>query len=138
MKRFGDKKAQSYNNNGRIKNRATGNNFFTTDELDPDVYFEIIDLEPNGITKVLQDKDFGGEIQFRIIQLQSITKPHKANLKQDYDKIAQYAKEGKKAEYFSSWVVEKLDETFIEVTQRYKDCGNLQQYIKEAKTEIKP
>lgn len=136
VKRFGDKKAESYSNNGRIKNRATGNNFFRTDELDPDVYFEIIDLEPGKLTKVLEDKDLGGELQYRIIQLQSITKPHKANLQQDYDKISLYAKEGKKAEYFSNWVIEKMDETFIEVISLYKDCENLTKYIKE--NPIKP
>ncbi|MEM9546115.1 MAG: peptidylprolyl isomerase [Bacteroidota bacterium] len=137
VKRFGNKKAESYNNNGRIKNRATGNNFFRTDELDPDVYFEIIDLEPGQITKPLEDKDFSGETRFRIIMLQSITKPHKANLKQDYDKISLYAKEGKKAEYFNSWVEEKMGETFIEVIPLYKECGNLSGYINDSK-RIKP
>jgi len=137
VKRYGDKKAQSYNNNGRIKNRTTGNNFFRTDELDPDVYFEIIDLETGKITKVLEDKDLAGELRYRIIQLQSITKPHKANLKQDYDKISLYAKEGKKAEYFSNWVEEKMEETYIEVIPLYKECGNLSQYIKEG-SKIKP
>lgn len=135
VKKFGDKKAESYNNNGRVKNRATGNNFFRTEELDPDVYFEIIDLEKGDISKVIEDKDFGGEPQFRILQLQSITKPHKANLKQDYDKISQYAKQGKKAEYFNTWVMEKMEETFIEVNSIYKDCENLSQYIKEDKTD---
>lgn len=137
VKKFGNKKTESYNNNGRIKNRATGNNFFRTDELDPDVYFEIIDLEKGELTKVIQDKDFGGEPQFRLLQLQSITKPHKANLQQDYDKISQFAKEGKKAEYFNTWVMEKMDETFIEVNKIYSDCENMTKYIKETKV-IKP
>ena len=135
VKKFGDEKAESYNNNGRIKNRSSGNNFFRTEELDPDVYFEIIDLEKGQLTKVLQDKDLGGETRFRILQLQSITKPHKANLKQDYDKISLYAKEGKKAEYFSNWVIEKMGETFIEVIPLYKGCDNLSDYIKEGKSD---
>lgn len=135
VKKFSDKKAESYNNNGRIKNRATGNNFFRTEELDPDVYFEIIDLEKDELTKVIQDKDFAGEPRFRLLQLQSITKPHKANLQQDYDKISQYAKEGKKAEYFSNWVESKMEETFIEVNPIYNTCENLSQYIKGKKSE---
>ena len=135
VKKFSDKKTESYNNNGRIKNRSTGNNFFRTEELDPDVYFEIIDLEKDQLTKVIQDKDIAGEPRFRILQLQSITKPHKANLKQDYDKISQYAKEGKKAEYFSSWVIEKMGETFIEVNPLYETCENLSEYIKGKKSE---
>lgn len=137
VKKFGNDKTESYNNNGRMKNRATGNNFFRTEELDPDVYFEIIDLEENEISKVIEDKDFGGEPQFRILQLQSITKPHKANLKQDYDKISQFAKQGKKAEYFNRWIMEKMEETFIEVNPRYNYCENLSQFIKGSKA-VKP
>ena len=133
VKKYGNKKTESYNNNGRMKNRATGNNFFRTEELDPDVYFEIIDLKEDEISKVIEDKDFGGETQFRILQLQSITKPHKANLDQDYDKISQFAKQGKKAEYFNSWVLEKMEETYIEVNSIYNYCENLSQYIKGGK-----
>jgi len=133
VRKFGDKKTESYNNNGRMKNRATGNNFFRTEELDPDVYFEIIDLKEKEISKVLEDKDFGGEPQFRILQLQSITKPHKANLKQDYDKISNFAKQGKKAEYFNSWVMEKMEETYIEVNSIYNYCENLSEFIKSSK-----
>ncbi len=133
VKKYSDKKAESYNNNGRIKNRATGNNFFRTEELEYDEYIEIIDMEPSDVTSVLEGKDFVGERQYRILQLQSITEPHQANLKQDYSKISQFAKEGKKSEYFSSWIEEKLKETFIELNPIYKYCDNLKQYVKSSK-----
>lgn len=129
VKKYSNKKTESYNNNGRIKNRATGNNFFRTDQLDYDAYIEIIDMEPGNLTNVLEGKDFVGETQYRILQLQSITKPHQANLEQDYDKISQFAKEGKKAEYFSSWVEEKMKETYIELNSIYSYCDNLKQYV---------
>jgi peptidyl-prolyl cis-trans isomerase SurA len=134
VKRYSDKKAESYNNNGRIKNRATGNNFFRTEELEYDEYIEIIDMKPNDLTSVLEGKDFVGERQYRILQLQSITEPHQANLTQDYNKISQFAKEGKKSEYFSNWVEEKLKETFIELNPIYGNCENLKQYVKGGKT----
>ena len=130
VKKFSDKKAESYNNNGRIKNRATGNNFFRTEELAYDEYIEIIDMKPGELTTVLEGKDFVGERQYRILQLQSITEPHQANLKQDYSKISLFAKEGKKAEYFSSWVEEKMKETYIELNPLYKYCDDLKQYVK--------
>ncbi|MFT4533275.1 MAG: peptidyl-prolyl cis-trans isomerase SurA, partial [Saprospiraceae bacterium] len=133
VKRFSDKKAESYNNNGRIKNRATGNNFFRTEELEYDEYIEIIDMKPGDLTSVLDSKDFVGERQYRILQLQSITEPHQANLKQDYSKISQFAKEGKKSEYFSTWVEEKMKETFIELNPIYGNCDSLKQYLKSGK-----
>lgn len=139
VKKYSDENAQSYTNNGRIKNRATGNNFFRTEELEYDVYVQIIDMEPGDLSKVLQGKDFVGETQFRLLKLQSITEPHQANLKQDYSKIMQYAKEGKKAEYFATWIQEKMDETFIELDPLYDYCDDLIQYVREgSKKAVKP
>jgi len=131
VKKYSDENAQSYNNNGRIKNRATGNNFFRTEELEYDEYIEIIDMKPGDLSSVLDGKDMRGETQYRILKLQSITEPHQANLSQDYDKISKFAKEGKKTEYFSTWVQEKMKETFIEINPLYDYCGDLQQYIKQ-------
>jgi peptidyl-prolyl cis-trans isomerase SurA len=133
VKKYSNKKTESYNNNGRIKNRATGNNFFRTEELEYDSYIEIIDMKPGDLSSVLEAKDITGEKQYRILQLQSITDPHQASLKTDYDKISQYAKEGKKAEYFSTWIDEKMKETFIEVNPLYGKCDNLKQYVKSNK-----
>lgn len=139
VKKYSDENAQSYTNNGRIKNRATGNNFFRTEELEYDVYVQIIDMEPGDLSNVLEGKDFVGETQFRLLKLQSITEPHQANLKQDYSKIMQYAKEGKKAEYFATWIQEKMDETFIELDPLYDYCDDLIQYVRESsKKAVKP
>lgn len=130
VKKFSNKDAESYNNNGRMKNRATGNTFFETDDLEPDVYFEIVDLKPGQLSNIIEYKDFGGETMFKIVQLQNMTKPHKANLDQDYDKIKRFAKESKKAEYFQTWLTEKKGETFVEIMNDFSDCDIRQQYAK--------
>lgn len=129
VRKFGYDKAQSYSNNGRMKNPLSGNNFFETDDLDPDIYFEIIDIKPGNLTSPLEYKSRQGEAQFRLIQLQTITKPHKANLEQDYDKIAKFAKEGKKAEYFNEWITDKLKSTYIDVDEMYIGCPNIQELL---------
>ena len=129
VKKFSSKDSESYNNNGRMKNRVTGNTFFETDDLDPDIYFEIIDLKPGELSNIIEFKDFSGETMFRIVKLQTITKPHKANLDQDYDKIKQFAKESKKVEYFQNWISTKKKETYVEVIPQFQGCEVLQQYI---------
>jgi len=130
VKRHGYDKVESYNNNGRMKNRRTGNTFFETDQLeDPDIYLEIIDLNVDELSNTMEFKDFGGETMFRIIQLQNMTRPHKANLKQDYDKIKRIAKESKKAEYFESWIIERKAETFVKImAEDLKGCPNMDTY----------
>jgi hypothetical protein len=56
-----------------------------------------------------------------LVQLNTITKPHKANLKEDYDKIANFAKESKKNEYFLKWLKQKRSETYIYIDPLFKD-----------------
>ncbi len=128
VKRFSDEGTESYNNNGRMKNRTTGNTFFETDDLDPDIYFEIIDMKTDELSNIIEFKGFSGDTKFRIVKLQTITKPHKANLDQDYDKIKQFAKESKKAEYFQTWITDKKKDTFVEIVSEYNFCNILDQY----------
>lgn len=115
---------ESYNNNGRMKNRKTGNTFFETSDIeDPDVYLEIIDLKVGEYSNVQEYTSPDGSKRYRLLQLQSITKPHKANLTQDYDKIKNFAKESKKAEYFQNWLIEKKKSTYVKITKGYDKCG---------------
>lgn len=130
VKRFSDKKSQSYNNNGRMKNRKTGNTFFETDDVDPDIYFEIVDMKKGELSDIIEFKDFSGETKYRIVQLQTITKPHRASLEQDYDKIKQYAKESKKAIYFQEWLEKKKKETYVDIKSGFGTCDNLSTYRK--------
>jgi peptidyl-prolyl cis-trans isomerase SurA len=131
VKRHSLKDTPSYGNSGRIKNPKTGNTFFETNDLDPDIYFEIIDLEPGQLTKVFEATDLRGGKLFKIIKLVSETRPHKANLEQDYNKIALFAKESKKNIFFNEWVSEKMEETYIKVDNNYNFCENLDQWIDE-------
>lgn len=128
VKRFGYKKAQSFSNSGKLRNPATGNNFFKTDDLEADIYFEIVDLKANEISAPQEYSTPRGEKQFRLIQLQSMTTPHQANLEQDFDKITNFAKENKKIEYFNKWVEEKLKTSFIRVDDKFK-CPDVEELI---------
>lgn len=64
--------------------------------MDADTYFSLFDLKPNQLSKVDNFTLPTGEKAFRLLKLTTISKPHKANLKEDYHKIATFAKESKK------------------------------------------
>jgi peptidyl-prolyl cis-trans isomerase SurA len=113
-----------------LRNPNTGTNFFETNEIDPDTYFAMEDLKAGEITKVMKIAEPGRGNVYRIVRLDSWKRPHKANLKEDYDKISYYAKESKKNEYFAKWIQNKLDKTFVEVDPMYIHCENLDQWIK--------
>ncbi|MBK7940171.1 MAG: peptidylprolyl isomerase [Lewinellaceae bacterium] len=95
VKRFGDKNQASYNNDGRVANPRSGNTFFEVADLDTDVFFAIDGLAVGDITEPFPFRSPDGTRLFRLVLLQSRSKPHKADLKQDYGKIQQAALEQK-------------------------------------------
>lgn len=125
VKRFGNEDVQSYNNDGRMMNPATGNTFYEVADLDPDVYFAIDTMKVGGITAPFPFASPVGETYYRIVQLQSRTMPHRANLKQDYNKIMLATKESKQNEYLSEWIQNRVASTYIQIDQRFQACPNL-------------
>ncbi len=128
VKRFGHKEVQSYNNDGRMVNPASGNTFFQVNELDPDVYFAIDTLKVGGITKPFDFTGPDGETYYRIAILQSRIPPHRASLAQDYSKIQKAAIEAKKNESLSQWVSEKIGSTYIFIDPSYQNCRELDRW----------
>lgn len=131
MKLYSSKDEESYNNNGRLTNPANGTTFFETGDLPPDIYFEIEGIEIGDLTDPIEYTNLKGEAQYRIIKLLSRTRPHKANLKEDYSKIQFFAKENKKNEYFTNWIQDKANKTYIKLDGRFNECPNLVNWGKE-------
>ncbi|MCB0596332.1 MAG: peptidylprolyl isomerase [Lewinellaceae bacterium] len=128
VKLYSNEDVQSYNNDGRMVNPATGNTFFEIGDLDPDIYFTIDTMEIGAISQPFQFRDQVGDVYFRIVKLQSRTKPHKANLKQDYSKIQKAAIESKKSEYISNWIKDKVEATYIDIDALYSACPVLDKW----------
>lgn len=122
VKLYSNEDVQSYNNDGRVVNPATGNTFFEIGDLDPDIYFTIDTMEVGGISAPFEFRDQVGDIYYRIVQLQSRTSPHKANLRQDYSKIQKAAIESKKSEFISTWIKDRVDATYIDIDLMFSGC----------------
>jgi peptidyl-prolyl cis-trans isomerase SurA len=123
VRKYSMKNLPSYSNSGRVKNQNTNNTFFAADDLDPDTYFAIFELKPGDLSKPLEIQLPDGQKAFRLIKLNTISKPHKANLKEDFDKISGFAKESKKNEYFQKWLDKKRLETYISIDPMFKNCN---------------
>lgn len=130
VKKHSDKNVESYSNNGRMTNPASGTTFFSTNDLPPEIYFGIENLDINDISNPIEYQDNGGELRYRIVQLQTETRPHIANLKEDYSKLQKFAIESKKNDYFNDWIVSKLSDTYITVDDKYSTCANIGDWIK--------
>ena len=86
----------SKNNNGLLVNPMTGTSTFEVDQLDPKLFFVIDKLKVNEISAPVQFQTEERKDAYRILQLKERTEPHQANLKDDYDKIQDWALENKK------------------------------------------
>lgn len=132
VKRYSNEDAQSFNNDGRMVNPATGNTFFEIGDLDPDIYFTIDTMGVSDISAPFEYLDPAtGERNYRIIQLQSRTAPHKANLAQDYSKIQKATIESKRNEYINNWITEKVNSTYIAIDGMYDGCPMLSKWQKK-------
>jgi peptidyl-prolyl cis-trans isomerase SurA len=133
VKQFGDKNSQSFHNDGRMTNPASGNNTFETRDLDPDTYFATDTMRVNMICAPLEITQPTGEKYYRVVKLLSKSSPHKANLSQDYNKIHAAAVEQKKGDRLVKWIEEKSQNTFILIDQMFRYCPNLEKWGKKAK-----
>ena len=70
-----------------------------------------------------------GKPQYKIIQLQSRTAPHTANLLEDYSKIQAAASDQKKNEFIAEWVDQTIKNTFIEIKSDFETCPEVQKWI---------
>lgn len=133
VKRFGFDKVQSYNNDGRMTNNASGNTFFEIGDLDPDIYFTIDDMEVGDVSGVIEFKGPRGEDMLRVVQLQSRSSPHKASLTQDYAKIQDATKNAKQQKYLSDWIEKTIGSTFVMVDERYQACPSIQNWLRDSR-----
>lgn len=122
---FSDDKQQSYFNNGRILNPVTGNTFFETGDLDPEIFFAIDTLLVGQVSAPIEARSPRGKKYYKIIQLQSRTPPHQANLKQDYFKVQQAAIQSKQSEFMQGWLLENAQRTYIAVDGLFEGCESL-------------
>ncbi len=128
VKKIGYDKVQSYNNDGKMINPASGNTFYEIADLEPDIYFTIDTMNVGGVSKPFSFADPRSETYFRVVQLQSRTEPHLASLERDYSKIQTAAIEQKKASHLSEWISQRVDATYIKIDPYYGACPVLNKW----------
>lgn len=130
VKDYSDKTAQSYHNDGRMVNQGSGNTFFETRDLEPDIYFATESMKIGELSKPIETVTSFNETQYRVIKLISRTEPHKANLRQDYNRIQQATLDSKKNKYINDWLLQKVSGTYITVDTELKaSCPNVNRWL---------
>jgi len=118
-------------NGGAIQSR-NGSTYITIDQLDKDMVVAIKDLKPGEYSKTQYYIDERGRKLVRLIYLKTRTSPHRENLKDDYNKIAQRALEDKKQDKLEKWFKEHLPSYYISIDKEFEGCTSLADWWKYA------
>jgi peptidyl-prolyl cis-trans isomerase SurA len=118
---------------GRIPGKD-GNTFITIDQLDKDLVLMLKDLKVGQYSQPIEYTDDRGKKAVRIVEIQTKTQPHRENLKDDYDKVAQRALEEKKNNALEKWFGKKIPSFYVNISDEYKDCKEMQKWNSNSTT----
>ncbi|MCX8081394.1 MAG: peptidylprolyl isomerase [Bacteroidia bacterium] len=117
---------ESKNSNGLLINPASGTTKWEIEDLkqiDPKIVFVLNNMNPGDISDVEEYQSFMDQSKgFRIIKLKSRTDPHRANLKDDYQKIMNLALADKKRKFLYDYIKRKSKYIYIRLDDDWKKC----------------
>jgi len=107
-----------------------GSNYLNIDELDKETVLLLknANLSAGQYSQPTAFTDERGKKGERIIFIISKTEPHRENLKDDYNKIAQRALEQKKNKALQTWFQARISTYYIMIDGDYRNCGNLSKW----------
>jgi len=126
VQRYSEDEASKYTA-GMIQGRE--GSFLTIDQLDKDIVPMLKDLKVGEYSKSIEFADERGKKGVRIIYLKTRTAPHRENLQDDYNKIAQRAIEEKKELEVEKWFNSKIHTYHIFIDEEYKSCETMQKWM---------
>lgn len=109
---------------GRVTHPQTGSYQFTLDDLKqlyPNISFASMnagDISNATALKTDENKD-----AYRLMTVVKRNPSHKANLKDDYDRIFNAALENAKQEKIFEWAQKTIKNTYIKIDDEFKDCS---------------
>jgi len=109
-------------NGGLIQSQASGNTLLAADELDPKVFFVVDKMKPGEISPSVPYMTEDGTQAYRVLYLKKRTEPHKANMKDDYNTIQQWALDNKKAKIVAKWIELKSKTAYIRLGKTFNNC----------------
>ena len=113
---------------GIIFNQSTGDMYWDMKNLEKSLFIGINNLEIGEYSEPLYYEDEKGNIGYRILKLIDQTKPHLANLNDDYSYIQKYAVNQKQINEMDKWVTKTAKNTYIKIEELYRGCPNISKW----------
>lgn len=100
-----------------------GSNRVPTEELDPVIFFTLDTMKVGDITEPIIYRMDDGTPAVRIFYYKDRSKPHRANLKDDYQKIYNAALQEKRRRVMNEWFENARKQVYVEVDPQYSHCS---------------
>ena len=105
-----------------------GSTYLTIDQLDKEVVKLLDNLKVGDYSKPTVFTDERGKKGVHIIELISKSAPHRENLQDDYNRVAQRALDEKKQRALEQWFTSKIPTFYILIDKDYQHCHNLDKW----------
>ena len=109
-------------NGGLMINPQTADSRIKLEELNRPDYFAARSLKVGEISEPYETFDEKGQTIFKVIRIKKRSEPHRANLKEDYTRLAELAKSAKRQDMLNQWIKEKQKEVYIHLEENFRDC----------------
>ncbi|MFT7900323.1 peptidylprolyl isomerase [Tenacibaculum ascidiaceicola] len=124
---------ETKNSAGIIMNPYTQEPTFELTRMPPELFARISELKKGDLSDIYYDETREGEKMYKVILLKDKTDTHKADLVEDYVRMQQFALAKKKEEEITKWTKEKIQETYLKLSNDYKKCTFKKDWKKENK-----
>jgi peptidyl-prolyl cis-trans isomerase SurA len=135
VNKFSDDESSKFSG-GAITSRD-GSTYVNIDQLDKEMVVLIQNMKPGEISAPQVYLDDRGRKTVRLIYFKERTSPHRENLKEDYNKVAQRALEEKKAKSMDSWFKEHVPNYYVFIDNSLQACPELKDWTKVANMIVK-
>ncbi|MBK9731461.1 MAG: peptidylprolyl isomerase [Chitinophagaceae bacterium] len=122
----------SKGNGGMLVNPSTGSNQFDISELgnyDQSLVPATDTLQVGAISKPMLFRNERGETGYRMLFMKSKTKPHQANMKDDYNRIQDMALGQKQVDTINKWLQDRISKSYVFVAPEFHDCKVIKKWI---------
>jgi peptidyl-prolyl cis-trans isomerase SurA len=118
---------------GMILDAQTNSSLMEIEKLDPAIALMIDTMKVGSYSQPQVFDNGRGDKSCRIVYMKNITKPHKANLIDDYARIQDIALQQKKSKKLLDWVAEKSPTYYVKIAPEFATCKQLDNYVKNSK-----
>ena len=123
--RFYSEDAPTRTNGGQMADPHTGSAYFEIDQLKPQDYAAIQDLQIGEISEPIASLDNegrDGNLVYKIVRLDKIVPAHTATFESDYTELLGTVRQQKTMAAIDSFLDEKIESSYIIIDPLFKDC----------------